>query len=189
MSLAAVKARFSELVDRVERQQDRVVVTRNGKPAAVLISADDLESLEETLAVMSDRSVAAQIRESQKSIAAGEDGVGIDELRAGLAARRTVVRERPAVAVVVMAPARREFDRLPISVAAAVLETLDAIAGENPRRLGKSLMLEHQGRYSARRGPYRIIYEIDEDDHRSACRDRPTSRRLPPTLTQGPFSR
>lgn len=88
MSLAAVKARFSELVDRVERQQDRVVVTRNGKPAAVLISADDLESLEETLAVMSDRSVAAQIRESQKAIASGEDGAGVDELRAGLAARR-----------------------------------------------------------------------------------------------------
>ena len=62
-----------------------------------------------------------------------------------------------------MAPARREFDRLPISVAAAVLETLDAIA-ENPRRLGKPLTLEHEGRYSARRGPYRIIYELDEDE-------------------------
>jgi mRNA interferase RelE/StbE len=66
--------------------------------------------------------------------------------------------------VVVLAPARREFDRLPISVAAAVLETLDAIAG-NPRRLGKPLMLEHEGRFSARRGPYRIIYELDEHDH------------------------
>jgi prevent-host-death family protein len=89
LSLAAVKARFSELVDRVERQQDRVVVTRNGKPAAVLISADDLESLEETLFVMSDRSVAAQIRDSQKAIAAGEDGAGVDELRASLDHRRT----------------------------------------------------------------------------------------------------
>jgi mRNA interferase RelE/StbE len=67
--------------------------------------------------------------------------------------------------VVVLAPARREFDRLPISVAAAVLETLDAIAG-NPRRLGRPLMLEHEGRFSARRGPYRIIYELDEHDHR-----------------------
>jgi mRNA interferase RelE/StbE len=66
--------------------------------------------------------------------------------------------------LVVMAPARREFDRLPIPVAAAVLETLDAIA-ENPRRLGKRLMLEHEGRFSARRGPYRIIYELDEDEH------------------------
>ena len=65
--------------------------------------------------------------------------------------------------LVVMPPARREFDRLPISVAAAVLQTLDAIA-ENPRRLGKRLMLEHEGRFSARRGPYRIIYELDEDE-------------------------
>ena len=64
--------------------------------------------------------------------------------------------------VVVSAPARREFDRLQISVPAAVLETLDAIAG-NPKRLGKPLMLEHEGRFSARRGPYRIIYELDVD--------------------------
>ena len=69
----------------------------------------------------------------------------------------------PLWRVVVMGPARREFDRLPISVAAAVLEMLDAIA-ENPKRLGKPLMLEHEGRFSARRGPYRIIYEVDEDD-------------------------
>jgi len=62
-----------------------------------------------------------------------------------------------------MAPARRQFDRLPISVAAAVLETLDAIA-QNPQRLGKQLMFEHEGRYSARRGPYRIIYELNEVD-------------------------
>lgn len=89
MSLAAVKARFSELVDRVERQQDRVVVTRNGKPAAVLISADDLESLEETLAVMSDRSIAAQIRESQKAAAAGDTGTELDQLRADLQRRHT----------------------------------------------------------------------------------------------------
>jgi mRNA-degrading endonuclease RelE of RelBE toxin-antitoxin system len=70
----------------------------------------------------------------------------------------------PPWRVVVTAAARRELDRLPVSVAAAVLETLDSIA-ENPRRLGRPLMLEHEGRYSARRGPYRIIYETDEDDH------------------------
>jgi mRNA-degrading endonuclease RelE of RelBE toxin-antitoxin system len=71
---------------------------------------------------------------------------------------------REAWRVFVMPPARREFDRLPISVAAAVLETLDAIA-ENPPRLGKPLMFEHEGRFSARRGPYRIIYELDKPEH------------------------
>src|SRR5277367_2105674 len=89
LPLASVKARFSELVDRVERQQDRVIVTRNGKPAAVLISADDLESLEETLAVMSDRSLAAQVRESEKLTAAGDPGALLDDLRADLARRRS----------------------------------------------------------------------------------------------------
>ncbi len=61
-----------------------------------------------------------------------------------------------------MAPARRQFDRLPIEVAAAGLQTLDAVA-ENPRRLGKPLMFEHEGRFSARRGPYRVIYELDDE--------------------------
>ncbi len=89
MSLAAVKARFSELVDRVERQQDRVVVTRNGKPAAVLISPEDLESLEETLAVMSDRSIASQIRASKRSRVPGEPGASLEELRASLVRRRS----------------------------------------------------------------------------------------------------
>ena len=88
MSLADVKARFSEVVDRVERQQDRVVVTRNGKPAAVLISPDDLASLEETVAVMSDRALARQIRESEKAITAGERGSELGELRADLQRRR-----------------------------------------------------------------------------------------------------
>jgi mRNA interferase RelE/StbE len=63
--------------------------------------------------------------------------------------------------VLVAPPARRQIDRLPISVAAAVIETLDAIAS-NPRRLGKPLRFELEGYRSARRGPYRIIYRIDE---------------------------
>jgi mRNA interferase RelE/StbE len=61
----------------------------------------------------------------------------------------------------VTAPARRQLDRLPIAVVAAVLETLGAIAS-NPRRLGKPLRFELEGRWSARRGPYRIIYSVDD---------------------------
>jgi mRNA interferase RelE/StbE len=61
----------------------------------------------------------------------------------------------------VMPPARRQIDRLPIPVAAAVIETLDAIA-TNPRRLGKPLRFELADCWSARRGPYRIIYRIDD---------------------------
>jgi mRNA interferase RelE/StbE len=65
----------------------------------------------------------------------------------------------PPWRVILTSPARRQFDRLPIAVAAAVLETLDAVA-ENPKRLGKRLALELEGCWSARRGPYRIIYEL-----------------------------
>jgi mRNA interferase RelE/StbE len=63
--------------------------------------------------------------------------------------------------VLMAPPARRQIDRLPISVAAAVIETFDAIAS-NPRRLGKPLRFELEGYLSARRGPYRIIYRIDD---------------------------
>jgi antitoxin YefM len=88
LPLASVKARFSELVDRVQRQQDRVVVTRNGQPAVVLISTDDLESLEETLAVMSDRSLTQQIRASRQAVVDGEPGSDLEALRADLQRRR-----------------------------------------------------------------------------------------------------
>jgi mRNA-degrading endonuclease RelE of RelBE toxin-antitoxin system len=63
--------------------------------------------------------------------------------------------------LLVAPPARRQIDRLPISVAAAVVETLDAVVS-NPRRLGKPLRFELEGYLSARRGPYRIIYRIDD---------------------------
>jgi len=88
LPLATVKARFSEIVDRVARQQDRVIVTRNGQPAAVLVSTDDLESLEETLEIMFDRSLTTQIRQSEKDAAAGEPGIPLEDLRADLARRR-----------------------------------------------------------------------------------------------------
>jgi mRNA interferase RelE/StbE len=67
----------------------------------------------------------------------------------------------PQWELLVAPPARRQLDRLPISVVAAVLETLDAIAS-NPRRLGKALRFELDGYLSARRGPYRIIYRMDD---------------------------
>jgi antitoxin YefM len=88
LPLSSVKTHLSELIDRVEGQHDRVVITRNGKPAAVLVSHDDLESLEETLAVMSDPGLMAQIHESEQAEAAKEPAATLAELRAGLLNRR-----------------------------------------------------------------------------------------------------
>ena len=69
--LDEVKNRLSEVVDRLEREHGRVVITRHGHPAAVMLSLEDLESLEETLAVLSDPELMAAIREADADVAAG----------------------------------------------------------------------------------------------------------------------
>ena len=81
LSLAHVKSKFSEMVDRVEHTHDRITVTRNGRPAAVLISPDELASLEDTLELLSDPEAMAQLRESRAAHDAGDFVTG-DELRA-----------------------------------------------------------------------------------------------------------
>lgn len=88
LPLATVKARLSEIVTRVAREQDRVVITRNGRPAAVLISPDDLESLEETLVIMSDPDLMAAVKEGHEEAARG-DLVPLADVKAELEARRT----------------------------------------------------------------------------------------------------
>jgi antitoxin YefM len=88
LPLSSVKAHLSELVDRVEDQHERVVLTRNGKPAAVLISHDDLESLEETLSILSDPALMAQIHESEQALAGGESATTLAELRNEIQHRR-----------------------------------------------------------------------------------------------------
>ncbi len=70
-SLAEVKAHLSTYVDRVERQHERVVITRNGRPAALLISPDDLEALEDTLDLLSDPAAMRQLAEAEADVAAG----------------------------------------------------------------------------------------------------------------------
>ena len=72
LSLAEVKAHLSELVSRVDRQHDRVTVTVHGRPSAVLLSPDDLEALEETIAILSDEAAVRQLTASDTELARGE---------------------------------------------------------------------------------------------------------------------
>ena len=72
LPLADVKNRLSEVVEQVETEHSRVTITKHGRPAAVLVSADDLESLEETLAILSDPETLEQVNRSRAEIAAGE---------------------------------------------------------------------------------------------------------------------
>lgn len=80
-SLRAVRDHFSEVVDRVEHHHERVVVTRNGQLAAVIISPDDLAQLEETIDVLSDPAALADIREADAAYARGDVIRGVDAVR------------------------------------------------------------------------------------------------------------
>ncbi|KRE39350.1 prevent-host-death protein [Janibacter sp. Soil728] len=80
--LRDVRNHFSEVIDRVEREHARVTVTRNGHAAAVIISPDDLASLEETVAVLGDPRALADIREADAAYAADDVIRGVDAVRA-----------------------------------------------------------------------------------------------------------
>ena len=70
-SLADVKAHLSEIVDLVEEQHERVIITRNGRPAAVLVSPRDLEAVEESLAILSTPGALERIRAAEDDISSG----------------------------------------------------------------------------------------------------------------------
>lgn len=60
--------------------------------------------------------------------------------------------------------ASRDLDRLPLTIASAVVEFIYGPLAENPHRVGEPLRFELAGKHSARRGNYRVIYEILETD-------------------------
>ncbi len=60
------------MVDHVEREHDRVIITKHGRREAVVISIEDLESLEETLEVVVRPKLLRQIRDSLAEVEAGE---------------------------------------------------------------------------------------------------------------------
>ena len=86
-SLASVKARFSQVIDDVVGTHERVTVTRNGSPVAIILAVEDYESLMETLEILSDRHAVADIREAEQHIAQGQV-FGEEQVRAALAERR-----------------------------------------------------------------------------------------------------
>lgn len=81
-SLREVRDHFSDVVDRVQRQHERVTVTRNGRAAAIIMSLDDLASLEETLSVPSDPDALSDIGESDLACHEGTVVRGADAVRA-----------------------------------------------------------------------------------------------------------
>lgn len=88
LPLAEVKAHLSALVSEVELQHDQITITRNGAPAAMVVSVAEWESLQETLAVLSDPQAVSDLREAELSRATGEV-YSTDEVLADFEARRS----------------------------------------------------------------------------------------------------
>ena len=72
LPLSEVKARLSEIADEVDRTHERVHVTRNGREYVVLLSAEDLESLEATIELLRDDAAMERVRAADAAVAVGD---------------------------------------------------------------------------------------------------------------------
>ena len=93
LPISEVKARLPELVAGVMEREEEIVVTRNGKPAAVLVNVDEYERLKETLDVLSDPDLMQQIRASERYFARGGKGLSFEQVF-GETQRRAKKRKR-----------------------------------------------------------------------------------------------
>jgi antitoxin YefM len=78
LPISEVKTRLPELVSGIAEREEEIVVTRNGKPAAVLINYDEYERLKDSLEVLSDPDLMKQIRRSKSFYAKGKVGMAFE---------------------------------------------------------------------------------------------------------------
>lgn len=79
LPLSEAKARLSEIADEVGRTHERVHITKNGREYVVLLAAEDLDSIEATLELLSDPAAQERIARSREEIARGE-GLSVAEV-------------------------------------------------------------------------------------------------------------
>ena len=80
LPISEVKTHLPELVTGVADREEEVIVTRKGKPAAVLVNFSEYERLKATLDVLSDRHLMEQVRKSQRFYASGQVGLSFEEV-------------------------------------------------------------------------------------------------------------
>jgi prevent-host-death family protein len=80
LPLSEVKTHLPSLIAEIEGREEEVVVTRNGRPAAVLVNFDELARLKATLDVLGDRHLMRQIRKSRQFLARGRRGKSFEEV-------------------------------------------------------------------------------------------------------------
>ena len=80
MPLSEVKTKLSELVDAVERRDEVVTITRNGKPVAIIVSKDEYEGWRETVEIMKDEEFMREIRRGIRSLKRTKKRYSLDKL-------------------------------------------------------------------------------------------------------------
>lgn len=80
LSISEVKMRLTELTTGVEKRGEEIVLTRRGRPAAVLVSVAEFEGLEETIRILSDRFAVGQIQKSLRYFARGGRGLTVEKV-------------------------------------------------------------------------------------------------------------
>ena len=83
LPLSEVKTRLPELIAGVDEREEEVVVTKNGRPAAILINVREYERLKETLDVLGDAALMKQIRQSEAFYASGKKGLSYEDVFGG----------------------------------------------------------------------------------------------------------
>ena len=80
LPLAEVKAKLSRLIDQVAETDEQILITRNGRPAAILVSPDEYEGWRKTKAIRSDRELMAEIRRGLRTLKRGGKMYTLEEL-------------------------------------------------------------------------------------------------------------
>jgi len=80
LPLSEVKTKLSEIVDVVERRDEEITITRNGKPVAVIVSKDEYEGWKETVEILRDREFMKEIRDGIRALRRTKKRYTIDEL-------------------------------------------------------------------------------------------------------------
>jgi len=68
LSVSEAKMKLSGLIDTVNATDEEIMITKNGRPAAVLVSPEEFESLKETVAVRSDSALMKEIRKGLRAL-------------------------------------------------------------------------------------------------------------------------
>jgi antitoxin YefM len=87
LPISQLKSKINEYVDAVSETRDKITITKNGSPAAVLIGVDEWESIQETLHWLAQPGITSSVAESEADIAADRT-YGEDEIRTAYGAPR-----------------------------------------------------------------------------------------------------